>query len=188
MIMSYGYVYVATVSMGYDKQQFLKVLREAEAYPGPSLIIAYAPCINQGLRKGMGKTQLEAKLAVQSGYWPLYRYNPLLADEGKNPFILDSKAPDGSIQDFLASENRYALLEKIAPEDSKRLRTQIEQDYLQRFAMYEYLSKQEFAPVQAAAEPVATAPAGEGCTLTDTAEHSGANKPAEPCDDGRAGS
>jgi len=188
MIMSYGYVYVATVSMGYDKQQFLKVLREAEAYPGPSLIIAYAPCINQGLRKGMGKTQLEAKLAVQSGYWPLYRYNPLLAEEGKNPFILDSKAPDGTIQEFLASENRYALLEKIAPEDSKRLRTQIEQDYLQRFAMYEYLSKQEFAPVSATAEPVPGAPAGEGCTLTATAEHSGANKPAGPCDDGRSGS
>ena len=186
MAMSYGYVYVATVSMGYDKQQLLKAFREAEAYPGPSLIIAYAPCINQGLRKGMGKTQLESKLAVQSGYWPLYRFNPLLADEGKNPFTLDSKAPDGSIQEFLASENRYALLEKIAPEDSKRLRSQIEQDYMHRFAMYEYLSKQEFAPVQAA-EPVAAAPAGEGCTLTATAEHSGANKPAEPCDDGRAG-
>ncbi len=188
MAMSYGYVYVATVSMGYDKQQLLKAFREAEAYPGPSLIIAYAPCINQGLRKGMGKTQLESKLAVQSGYWPLYRFNPLLADEGKNPFTLDSKAPDGSIQEFLASENRYALLEKIAPEDSKRLRTQIEQDYQHRFAMYEYLSKQEFAPVKAASEPVAAAaPAGEGCTLSATAEHSGANKPAEPCDDGRAG-
>jgi pyruvate-ferredoxin/flavodoxin oxidoreductase len=187
MVMSYGYVYVATVSMGYDKQQLLKALREAEAYPGPSLIIAYAPCINQGLRKGMGKTQLESKLAVQSGYWPLYRYNPLLADEGKNPFILDSKAPDGSIQEFLASENRYALLEKIAPEDSKRLRTQIEQDYLQRFEMYEYLAKQVPTAGKAASAPVAAPAAGEGCTLTATAEHSGANKPAEPCDDGRAG-
>lgn len=187
MAMSYGYVYVATVSMGYDKQQLLKAFREAEAYPGPSLIIAYAPCIAQGLRKGMGKTQLEAKLAVQSGYWPLYRFNPLLADEGQNPFILDSKAPDGTIQEFLASENRYALLEKIAPEDSKRLRTKIEQDYLRRFAMYEYLSKQEFAAASAS-EPVAAAPAGEGCTLTSTAEHSGANRDAKPCDDGRAGS
>ena len=91
MAMSYGYVYVATVAMGYDKQQLLKVFREAESYPGPSLIIAYAPCINQGIRKGMGKTQLESKLAVQSGYWPLYRFNPALAGEGKNPFTLDSK-------------------------------------------------------------------------------------------------
>jgi pyruvate-ferredoxin/flavodoxin oxidoreductase len=135
----------------------------------------------------MGKTQLESKLAVQSGYWPLYRFNPLLADEGKNPFSLDSKAPDGSIQEFLASENRYALLEKIAPEASKSLRTQIEHDYLQRFEMYQYLAKQEPATVKAVSEPVAPAPAGEGCTLTATAEHSGANKPAEPCDDGRAG-
>ncbi len=187
MAMSYGYVYVATVSMGYDKQQLLKAFREAEAYPGPSLIIAYAPCINQGLRKGMGKTQLESKLAVQSGYWPLYRFNPMLADEGKNPFTLDSKAPDGSIQEFLASENRYALLEKIAPEDSKRLRTQIERDYLQRFEMYDYLAKQVPTAVKAASAPVAGSAPGENCTLTATAEHSGANKPAEPCDDGRAG-
>jgi pyruvate-ferredoxin/flavodoxin oxidoreductase len=135
----------------------------------------------------MGKTQLESKLAVQSGYWPLYRYNPLLADEGKNPFILDSKAPDGSIQEFLASENRFALLEKIEPEASKRLRTQIEQDYLQRFEMYEYLSKQVPTTGKAASAPVTAPAAGEGCTLTATAEHSGANKPAEPCDDGRAG-
>ncbi|NLV97312.1 MAG: pyruvate:ferredoxin (flavodoxin) oxidoreductase [Desulfovibrionales bacterium] len=186
MAMSYGYVYVATVAMGYDKQQLLKAFREAEAYPGPSLVIAYAPCINQGIRKGMGKTQLESKLAVQAGYWPLYRFNPLLADEGKNPFSLDSKAPDGTLQEFLAGENRYALLEKIAPEASKRLRTQIEQEYLQRFAMYEYLSQQEFAPVQSS-EPVPTGSGGGGCTLTSTAEHSGANKPGEPCDDGRAG-
>ncbi|GAB1410221.1 pyruvate:ferredoxin (flavodoxin) oxidoreductase [Desulfovibrionales bacterium] len=188
MAMSYGYVYVATVSMGYDKQQLLKAFREAEAYPGPSLIIAYAPCINQGIRKGMGKTQLEAKLAVQSGYWPLYRFNPLLADEGKNPFSLDSKAPDGTLQEFLAGENRYALLEKTSPEASSRLRSQIEQEYAQRFAMYEYLSKQEFAPVQPSAEPVPAGPGGEDhCTVTATAEHSGANKPAGPCNDGRSG-
>ena len=186
MAMSYGYVYVATVSMGYDKQQLLKAFREAEAYPGPSLIIAYAPCINQGLRKGMGKTQLESKLAVQSGYWPLYRFNPTLLDEGKNPFSLDSKAPDGSIQEFLAGENRYALLEKIAPEASKELRAEIEKEYLQRFEMYQYLAKQQFAPATSS-EPVAAGAEGEGCTLTATAEHSGANKPAEPCDDGRAG-
>ena len=94
--MSYGYVYVAQVSMGANQSQYLKAVLEAEAYPGPSLIIAYAPCINHGLRAGMGKSQLEAKLAVECGYWSLYRYNPLLEEEGKNPFILDSKEADYS--------------------------------------------------------------------------------------------
>jgi pyruvate-ferredoxin/flavodoxin oxidoreductase len=131
--------------MGYDKQQLLKAFREAESYPGPSLIIAYAPCINQGIRKGMGKTQLEAKLAVQSGYWPLYRFNPKLAREGKNPFTLDSKAPDGSIQEFLANENRYAQLEKIAPEASKELRAQLEKDYLERFELYQYYASRKMS-------------------------------------------
>jgi pyruvate-ferredoxin/flavodoxin oxidoreductase len=187
MAMSYGYVYVATVSMGYDKQQLLKAFREAESYPGPSLIIAYAPCINQGIRKGMGKTQLESKLAVQSGYWPLYRFNPLLAEEGKNPFTLDSKAPDGSMQEFLASENRYALLEKIAPEDSKLLRTKIEQDYLHRFEMYKYLAAQQTVAVTAESPLVPAAPEGNGCTLTTTAEHAGDSKADAPCNDGRAG-
>ena len=136
-------------------RSLLKVFREAESYPGPSLIIAYAPCINQGIRKGMGKTQLESKLAVQFGYWPLYRFNPALAGEGKNPFTLDSKAPDGSMQEFLANENRYAQLEKIAPEASKELRTQIEKDYLQRFELYQYYASREMAPEPDAGEPVA---------------------------------
>ena len=104
MAMTYGYVYVASVSMGANKNQFLKAIKEAEAYDGPSVIIAYAPCINQGIKKGMGKTQLEQKLAVESGYWPLYRYNPELADKGENPFILESKAPDGTLQEFLSGE------------------------------------------------------------------------------------
>jgi pyruvate-ferredoxin/flavodoxin oxidoreductase len=94
--MTYGYVYVAQVSMGASQSQYLKAIREAEAYPGPSLIIAYAPCINHGLRAGMGKTQEEAKLAVEAGYWSLFRYNPMLEKEGKNPFQLDSKEPDWS--------------------------------------------------------------------------------------------
>jgi pyruvate-ferredoxin/flavodoxin oxidoreductase len=99
--MSYGYVYVAQVSMGANHAQYLKAVQEAEAYPGPSLIIAYSPCINHGLRAGMGKSQLEAKLAVECGYWSLFRYNPLLEDEGKNPFILDSKEAEfGKFQDF----------------------------------------------------------------------------------------
>ncbi|MUM77081.1 pyruvate:ferredoxin (flavodoxin) oxidoreductase [Pseudodesulfovibrio sp. F-1] len=133
MAMTYGYVYVASVAMGANKQQFLKAIKEAEAYPGPSLIIAYAPCINQGIKKGMGKTQYEQKLAVDSGYWPLYRYNPLLADEGKNPFILESKAPDGTLQEFLSGENRYAMLERFHPEVSRQFREKIEKDYLKRY-------------------------------------------------------
>jgi pyruvate:ferredoxin (flavodoxin) oxidoreductase, homodimeric len=133
MAMTYGYVYVASVAMGANKQQFLKAIKEAEAYPGPSIIIAYAPCINQGIKKGMGKTQYEQKLAVESGYWPLYRFNPTLADEGKNPFILESKAPDGTLQEFLSGENRYAMLEKFYPEFSKEFRAEIEKDYTRRY-------------------------------------------------------
>ena len=145
MMMTYGYVYVACVSMGANKQQFMKAVQEAEAYPGPSLVIAYAPCINQGIKKGMGKTQLEMKLAVDSGYWPLYRYNPLLADEGKNPFILESKAPDGTMQDFLAGENRYGLLERISPEASKKYRAKIEKDYNERYGILRYMADADFS-------------------------------------------
>ena len=110
MAMSYGYVYVAQVAMGADQNQFIKAVKEAEAYDGPSLIIAYAPCINHGIRTGMGTTQLQEKKAVEAGYWHLYRYNPMLAEEGKNPFVLDSKEPTGSFKDFLASETRYTSL------------------------------------------------------------------------------
>ena len=136
--MTYGYVYVASIAMGANMQQTLRAIKEAEAYPGPSLIIAYAPCINQGIRKGMGRSMEEAKLAVNSGYWPLYRYNPLLEEEGKNPFILESKAPDGTLQEFLSGETRYAALEKSDPEESKRLRARLENEYLKR---YELLKK-----------------------------------------------
>lgn len=141
MAMSYGYVYVASVSMGANKQQVLKAFREAEAYKGPSLIIAYAPCINQGIRKGMGKTMEEGKLAVESGYWPLYRYNPELAAEGKNPFQLESKAPDGSLQDFLKGETRYAALDKIAPADSAQLKATLEKSYMDRYNYYKLLAE-----------------------------------------------
>jgi pyruvate-ferredoxin/flavodoxin oxidoreductase len=133
--MTYGYVYVASIAMGANKQQTLKAFLEAEAYPGPSLILCYAPCINQGLKKGMGKSQEEEKRAVECGYWPLYRFNPLLADEGKNPFILESKAPDGTIQEFLKGENRFASLEKTFPEESKRLRAQIEKEVNAHYAV-----------------------------------------------------
>ena len=140
MAMTYGYVYVASVSMGADKQQVLKAFREAEAYKGPSLIIAYAPCINQGLRKGMGKSQEEAKMAVLSGYWPLYRYNPELSKEKKNPFQLDSKAPSADIQEFLGGETRFASLEKMAPEVSKKLRAELAEAYTERYAMLKQLA------------------------------------------------
>ncbi len=91
MMMSYGYVYVASISMGANKNQVMKAFLEAESYPGPSLIIAYAPCINQGIRKGMGKTQLEGKLAVESGYWPLYRFDPRREENGENPLVVEYK-------------------------------------------------------------------------------------------------
>ncbi len=131
--MTYGYVYVASVAMGANKQQMMKAFIEADRYPGPSLIICYAPCINQGIKKGMGKTQEEENLAVAAGYWPLYRYNPLLAEEGKNPFMLESKAPDGTLQQFLSGENRYASLEKMFPDESKKLREKIEKEYAERY-------------------------------------------------------
>jgi pyruvate-ferredoxin/flavodoxin oxidoreductase len=140
MAMTYGYVYVASVSMGANKQQLLKAFREAEAYKGPSLIIAYCPCINQGIRKGMDKSMEESKLAVESGYWPLYRFNPELAKEGKNPFLLESKAPDGTLQEFLAGENRYAALAKIDPAASKRLRAELEKACNERYRQYKVLA------------------------------------------------
>jgi pyruvate-ferredoxin/flavodoxin oxidoreductase len=136
--MTYGYVYVASVSMGASKQQMMKAFLEADKHPGPSLLICFAPCINQGLKRGMGKSQEESKLAVDSGYWPLYRFNPALEMEGKNPFVLESKAPDGTIQDFLAGEIRFSSLERTFPQESKRLRSQIEKEVNER---YEILKK-----------------------------------------------
>lgn len=122
MAMSYGYVYVAQVAMGANQTQYLKALREAEAYPGPSLIIAYSPCINHGIKAGMGKAQEQQSHAVDAGYWTLYRYNPMLEAEGKNPFQLDSKEPDfAKFQDFLNSEVRYTSLKKSFPVEAAEL-------------------------------------------------------------------
>ncbi|MBP3629495.1 MAG: pyruvate:ferredoxin (flavodoxin) oxidoreductase, partial [Anaerotignum sp.] len=121
LAMSYGYVYVAQVALGADPNQLIKALKEAEAYKGPSLIIAYAPCINHGISKGMANSQLEAKLAVQSGYWHLYRFNPDLKKEGKNPFILDSKEPSLDLNEFLMGEVRYASLVRTFPETAEVL-------------------------------------------------------------------
>ena len=185
--MTYGYVYVASVSMGANKQQMLKAFKEAEAYPGPSLVIAYAPCINQGIRKGMGKTQLEAKLAVETGYWPLYRYNPLLADEGKNPFVLESKAPNGDIQSFLAGENRYAALEKMLPEESKKLRVGIEKEYEERYRLLKAMA--EMAPVRVEAHAPESTQGGDAaaCEVSGSSAEQARPDTGEACDDGRAG-
>jgi len=141
MAMSYGYVYVAQVAMGADKNQLMKAVTEAEAYPGPSLIIAYSPCINHGIKAGMGKAQEEQRKAVAAGYWDLYRYNPQLKEEGKNPFSLDSKEPTESFQDFLKGEVRYASLAKAAPDVAEELFAKTEQDAKERRLSYVRLQK-----------------------------------------------
>lgn len=141
MAMSYGYVYVAQVAMGADKNQLMKAVTEAEAYPGPSLIIAYSPCINHGIKAGMGKAQEEQRKAVAAGYWDLYRYNPQLKEEGKNPFSLDSKEPTESFQDFLKGEVRYASLAKAAPDVAEELFAKTEKDAKERRLSYVRLQK-----------------------------------------------
>ena len=140
--MTYGYVYVAQIAMGADKNQTLRAIAEAEAYPGPSLIIAYSPCINHGLKLGMGCSQLEAKRAVDSGYWALYRYNPQIKEVGKNPFILDSKEPTMNFREFLMGEVRYSSLEKQYPEQSEALFAKTEQDAKVRLETYKRLANQ----------------------------------------------
>ena len=136
--MSYGYVYVAQVAMGADFNQTVKAIAEAEAYPGPSVIIAYAPCINHGIKKGMSKAQTEEELAVKAGYWHNFRYNPALKAEGKDAFILDSKEPTESYQDFLDGEVRYNSLKRSNPEKAARLFDMSEAQAKER---YEYLKK-----------------------------------------------
>ena len=138
--MTYGYVYVAQISMGADKNQTLKAIAEAEAYPGPSLIIAYAPCINHGIRIGMGNSQLEAKKAVECGYWGMYRYNPQLRGTDKNPFVLDSKEPTGDFKEFLMGEVRYASLAKAFPEAAEALFEKTQRDAMERLEGYKKLA------------------------------------------------
>jgi len=139
MAMTYGYVYVASVAMGADKNQLVKALAEAESYPGPSLILAFAPCINHGIN--MGKTQEEEKRAVQCGYWPLYRFDPRLKEQGKNPFILDSKEPTSDLNEFLMGEVRYATLVKQFPEEAKVLHARLAQEYAQRYQQYKKMAE-----------------------------------------------
>ena len=141
MAMSYGYVYVAQVAMGSNPAQFLKVIKEAEAYNGPSLIIAYAPCINHGLKAGMGLSQREEKLAVECGYWHLYHFNPELEGSGQNPFSLDSKEPDWSkFQDFLKGEVRFASLYKMFPDRAAELLQKTEEFAKLRLETYKRLA------------------------------------------------
>ena len=142
MAMSYGYVYVAQVAMGADKNQLVKALLEAESYHGPSLIIAYAPCINHGLKGGMSGAQNEIKRAVEAGYWHMYRFNPTLKEEGKNPFTLDSKEPTASFRDFLLSEVRYSALQRTFPEVAEELFEQSEKNAKERLENYKRLANQ----------------------------------------------
>lgn len=141
MAMTYGYVYVAQIAMGADHNQTLKAIKEAEAYNGPSLIIAYAPCINHGLKAGMGHSQDEMEKAVKSGYWHLYRYNPDLKEEGKNPFVLDSKEPTGDFKDFIMGEVRYAALKQMFPAEAEQLFDKTEQDARERYETYKRLNQ-----------------------------------------------
>jgi pyruvate-ferredoxin/flavodoxin oxidoreductase len=188
MAMSYGYVYVANVGMGANKQQLMKALVEAESYDGPSLIMAYAPCINHGIKKGMGKSQEETELAVKCGYWPLYRYNPGLKSQGKNPFTLDSKEPDGSLQEFLSGEVRYASLEKAFPEESKKLRAALEAEYKIRYQKLKALADAEPLEAEVLLEQgKASRAESDSCVVSATAEHARADNADDACDDGRAG-
>ncbi len=145
MAMTYGYVYVAQVAMGANMNQYMKALKEAEAYPGPSLIITYSPCINHGLKGGMGKSIEQEKKAVEAGYWHLYRYNPALELEGKNPFLLDSKVPDYSkFQDFLKSEVRYTSLVKSFPAEAAKLFSAAEENAKWRYDSYKRKAEMVF--------------------------------------------
>jgi pyruvate-ferredoxin/flavodoxin oxidoreductase len=139
MMMTYGYVYVAMVSMGANKNQLIKAISEAEAYPGPSIIIAYAPCINHGI--DMSHSQQEEKKAVESGYWLLYRYNPALKEEGKNPFILDSKEPKIDVLDFLEGEKRYTSLKQTFPDKVEEFRKKFAEYAKERYEEYKKMAE-----------------------------------------------
>ena len=145
MAMTYGYVYVAQVSIGASQQQLFNVLKEAEAYPGPSLVIAYAPCINHGIKGGMTRTQTVGKEAVACGYWHLWHYNPQLEEEGKNPFVLDSKEPDWTkFREFLMKEVRYTSLQKSFPAEADELFAAAEENAKWRYNGYVRRAKMEY--------------------------------------------
>ncbi|QAT39212.1 pyruvate:ferredoxin (flavodoxin) oxidoreductase [Clostridium sp. JN-9] len=144
MAMSYGYVYVAQIAIGANMNHTIKTILEAEAYKGPSLIIAYAPCINHGIKSGMGTSIAEEKKAVESGYWHLYRYNPMLREQGKNPFTLDSKAPTAPFQDFIKGEVRYTSLLNTFPENASVLFAEAEKNAKERYESYKRMAEQQY--------------------------------------------
>ncbi len=144
MATNYGYVYVAQVSLGSSDAHFLKVLKEAEAYDGPSLIIAYAPCIAHGIKGGMGRSVIREDQAVKSGYWHLWRYNPELKAEGKNPFVLDSKEPTFEIDAFLKEERRYTTLVNQFPELAQDLFDRAAEELKERYEGYKRLAEMEY--------------------------------------------
>lgn len=144
MAMSYGYIYVAQIAMGGNMNHTIKVLTEAEAYKGPSLIIAYAPCISHGIKTGMGTSIGEEKKAVESGYWHLYRYNPMLKEEGKNPFTLDSKEPSKSYKEFIQGEVRYSSLMNAFPDSAEEMFNIAEQHATERYNNYKRLSEMKY--------------------------------------------
>ncbi|MGD9886687.1 MAG: pyruvate:ferredoxin (flavodoxin) oxidoreductase [Bacilli bacterium] len=147
--MSYGHVYVASISHGASQLQALKAFKEAENYPGPSIIIAYSPCIAHGIKKGMGTTQLQAKLAVECGYWPIFRFDPRLIKEGKNPFQLDSKEPDwAKYDDYLMGETRYSQLKEINPEAAEKLLEINKQEAKRRYRMYQRYQAMDYSNEQ----------------------------------------
>ena len=141
--MSYGYVYVAQIAMGANYNQCVKAFAEAESYNGPSIIIAYAPCINHGIKGGLSIAQQEEKKAVESGYWNLFRYDPRLSKDGKNPFILDSKAPSSNYRDFLMNEVRYNALARSFPEKAEKLFTEAEKQAKDKYEHLLNLSEQK---------------------------------------------
>ena len=140
LLMTYGHIYIAQVALGADPNQLIKAIKEAEAYNGPSIIIAYAPCINHGIKGGMGNAQHEMKRAVDCGYWHLYRYNPLLKEEGKNPFILDSKEPQQSFREYLMGETRYAALTRTFPDIAEELFAKAEEFAKKKYETYKELA------------------------------------------------
>lgn len=144
MAMSYGYVYVTQIAMGANMNHTMKAIVEAENYHGPSLIIAYAPCISHGIKTGMGTSMKEEKKAVETGYWHLYRYNPLLKDQGKNPFVMDSKEPTGSFREFIDGEIRYASLKTIFPDVAEGMFNEAEKNAKERYDTYRRLSEMQY--------------------------------------------
>ena len=158
----YQNVYVASVALGADPAQYIKALREAEAHDGPSLIVAYAPCINHGIVKGMAWAQEEAKLAVKSGYWVLYRYDPKLKAQGKNPFTLDFKEPKYDLREFFMGEVRFNSLQKTFPEAAEALLAEARNQCRNRWARYTHLAAQDYSRLLDVLEdyPIQEPPAG----------------------------